>query len=62
VRKVSDVNGQLLFQGDLEDLEILRGLKNNNLIQTEQEYLIEEYGPTMKVVTNGIDEVAIIHD
>jgi len=62
MRKVTDEHGQVILEGDLNDLEILRSLKTNNIIQSEEEYLIEEYGPTMQVVTNGINEVAIIHD
>jgi len=62
MRKVTDEHGQVILEGDLNDIEILRSLKTNNIIQSEEEYLIEEYGPTMQVVTNGINEVAIIHD
>lgn len=60
--KITDLEGNRILSGITDHDEILATLKNEGTIKSINDYMIDEDMPGTYVVTNGIEEVAIIYD
>ena len=60
--KITDLEGNQILNGVSDHDEILAALKNEGTIKSTNDYIIDEDMPGTYVITNGINEVAIIYD